>query len=92
MGIIARGQRATARKVQSDCNLERVSIRTVQNRLNEFGMKFGKASRKIVQTNAHKKGRLLFVRSALTNLDRFRIMIWTDEKRSDSDGPDNCSS
>ena len=45
-----------------------------------------------MHTKAHKEKRILFARSALTNLDRFKTVIWTDEKRFNSDGPDNWSS
>ena len=90
--ISSQGQRVTARKVQSECNLDMVCLRTVQNRLHELGMKFGKASRNIGHTQAKIDSRLAFCRSALTHPERFRSVIWTDEKRFNSDGPDSWSS
>lgn len=90
--IGATGQRITARKVQSECNLQTISLRTMQNRLKDLGMKFGKASRKIVHTKAHKETRLAFARAALTDPAKFSNVIWTDEKRFNSDGPDSWHS
>lgn len=89
--ISNRGERVTATKVQSECSLDKICLRTVQNRLRELGNKFGKASRKIVHNKQHREARLAFSRASLIDPNKFSNVIWTDEKRFNSDGPDSWS-
>lgn len=87
--IAATGHRVTARKVRAECNLASVvGLRTMQTRLRDIGLRFEKADRRIVLSNAQKQARLEFVRKGLLDMEQFKRVIWTDEKRFKADGPD----
>lgn len=87
--ISASGARVTARKVQSACDLTHLCTRTIQRRSKEKGLEYIKPKIQIVHTPEHLQNRLQFARAALTNMDQFKRVVWTDEKRFNSDGPDH---
>lgn len=91
-GMESREERVTARKVQQECELQHVSTRTVRRKLRSMDFSFGKAQKRIVLTEQHKKDRLAFARSCLTAGTDWTKVIFTDEKRFNADGPDSWSS
>lgn len=90
--ILAEGSRVTARKVQAECALERVSTRTVQRKLKSMDMTYQPAKMRIVLTAQHKKSRLEKARAWLGESMDWRRVVWSDEKRFNSDGPDSWQS
>lgn len=90
--IIRRKERVTARKIQHQCGLESLHLRTVQKKLVAMGYKYESADRRITLTEKHKQRRLELARDWLAHPSKLEGVCWTDEKRFNSDGPDNWKS
>lgn len=86
--LAANRERVTARKVQENCDISHVSLRTVQRTLSSLRFKYLKPSKKIVLSSKHRRKRLdLASQWVIGNHDWSRT-IFTDEKRFCLDGPD----
>lgn len=90
--LSASGERVTAPKLQQECSLQHVSTRTVQRMLRAMSQTFKKAKKTILLSQAHKKARLDHVRAWIQESQNWSRVVWTDEKRFNSDGPDSWSS
>lgn len=85
--LLSSGEKVTAKKVKEKCALD-VSVRTVQRKLHEIGLKYAKIKKRITLTRKHKEARLESAKRWITNHVDFKKVIFTDEKRFKFDGPD----
>lgn len=85
--MLSSGEKVTAKKVKEKCELD-VSVRTVQRKLHEIGLKYAKIKKRITLTRKHKEARLESAKRWITNHVDFKKVIFTDEKRFKFDGPD----
>lgn len=90
--ITTSGQRLTAPRIQQECNLQRVSTRTVQRKLKSMGMVYKNVKKSIILTPAHKETRLQKARQWIEEGMDWNKVVWTDEKRFNADGPDSWRS
>lgn len=82
----AAGERDTAPKLLQECGLQRVSTRTVQRKLCSMGQTYKKAKKTIILSQVHKQARLDRARVWIQESMDWTKVIWTDEKRFNSDG------
>jgi len=89
--MLRNGERVTARKIQNECGLLHLSLRTVQRRL-AASNSYGKAKKRIVLWREHKRLRQQIAEEWIVSPPDWNTLIFTDEKRFNSDGPDSWMS
>lgn len=84
--------KVTANKIRNACNLDHVCVRTIRRELAKFDCNYTKATVEITLTREQKQRRLASAKIWLSENMNFEIVVWTDEKRFNLDGPDSwCS-
>ena len=90
--LLASGSRVTAPKIQRECALSRVGTGTVQRKLESMDMTYQAAKKTIVLSAQHKQARFDLARRWIGQLMDWSRIVWNDEKRINSDGPDSWRS
>lgn len=86
--LISQEKQVTAPKLKRLCELNHVSVRTIRREVSAMDMVYAEAKRKVVLTPAHKANRLRMAEEWLTTRLDWGKVVFTDEKKFNSDGPD----
>jgi len=89
--MLTNGERVTVRKLQNGCGLVHVSLRTIQRRLSAWNA-YREANKKIVLSQEHRRLRQQIAEGWICSPQDWNIVIFTDEKRFNSDGLDSWMS
>lgn len=82
------GEKVNSRKLKDSCQLN-VSTRTIQRYLKNCGLKYKKATSKILLTMKHRDERQRIISNWICNNHNWETTIFSDEKRFSFDGPDD---
>lgn len=81
-------ERVSSRKIQENLSLTNVSRVTIRRALAMIGFRRTKAKQKPVLDKGHKLARVELCRKWLKERHDWSITIFTDEKKTNLDGPD----